>query len=683
MENTRRNSIDTTTTRINCEDSNIDNARDNTGADTGIYNDRNVTGGNDAIASTRRSDDDVPAMDSEGTSFINNETRDTTAQAQAPWTPGVWARFPWIATVSFFLSLCLAGCMILVTTLADRTNVESWAVSPPVLLALTSTSANVLIHVALARGAAVTWWFLSMHPNRQTRVKDLHWRWAAAEGLSDALGSIFTRGFSKTAVACSFVTIVAINSPLLQRALSVRTQENIVVGVPAGRPVYAAPVLPLRFGGFVGDRNLRITNPTEAFSLLLAEYHSRSPMVLPGEGNVVGPNKTYRTTIPAAGYRVNCTDDSDIRLPSFEEVENETQGSGIAAYSSNFTDIFVSAVSYLEEYGVVADTKMLATTIHDPLRDIRSVWSWLAGGEDALAAGRVFWYDTLWKAKSGCINETHGAELRARRCDISPAVVKYPVVVSSNNTITLLELEGGRSCDDVVPGSIETREQAINETKRAGWQYSTHGGLALFMANRFSANYTMRGDSFLLDSGYWESYVEGYYPYELLRTGKSSCDRWFTDPGPAVFRAVREIGLRSALMAANSSDPSHKLELVGDTTETIAIYLANFGFLYGAVGVTVLAALSVVPLFYGFWKLGRDVSLSPLETAKAFRPVQLGGAASNSTVSELLKRVGSREIRYGVVNGGTVDERKEMVLGMDDPRVTVYPEEFQRSVREL
>ncbi|KAK3994700.1 hypothetical protein QBC44DRAFT_285417 [Cladorrhinum sp. PSN332] len=631
-----------------------------------------------APASARRSED-AGAMDSEGTTFIEGKPKETAIQA--PWTPGTWPRFPWIASLSLLLSLCAAGCMIFIAAMADHSNVSSWTVSPPVLLAIASTLANTLIHVALARGAAVTWWFLSMHPDRQTRVKDLHWRWAAAEGLVDALESIFTRGFSRTAIACSFATIVAVNSPLLQRALTVRTQESITVGAAAG-PIHAAPQLPAGFGAFVGDRNLRITNPTEEFSLLLAEYNSRSPIVLPrgddeaGGMMLVGPNKTFRTTIQAAGYHVDCYPETTIKLPSFEELDDKTRGggpSGQAAYTNNLTDIFVSSVSYLEEYGFVADAKILATKIRDPLRDSNS---------DSEAAGRVFWYDSVWKAESGCINETHGAELKVRKCDIVPAVVKYPVLIDSNNSITLLELDqdraGGRFSDEVVPGSVETREQAINETQRAGWQLSTHGGLALFLNNRFSANYTIRGDSFLLDMGYWESYVDGFYPYELLRTGKSRCDRWFMDPGPPVFEAVRELGLRSALMAANSSDPLHRLDLVGQTTETIAVYVANFGFLYGAVAVTVLAALSVIPLFYGFWKLGREVSLSPLETAKAFRPAQLEGVPSNSTVERLLKSlVGSRPIRYGVIIASSDDgEQQDVVLGMDDPNLTIHPDEM-------
>ncbi|KAK0717978.1 hypothetical protein B0T26DRAFT_676209 [Lasiosphaeria miniovina] len=59
-----------------------------------------------------------------------------------------------------------------------------------------------------------------MATHRSSRVQDLHWRWAASQGVFDAGLSVLFRGPSILAIA-SFVTLAAINSHLLQRALSV------------------------------------------------------------------------------------------------------------------------------------------------------------------------------------------------------------------------------------------------------------------------------------------------------------------------------------------------------------------------------------------------------------------------------------------------------------------------------
>ncbi|KAK4180344.1 hypothetical protein QBC36DRAFT_320386 [Triangularia setosa] len=153
---------------------------------------------------------------------------------------------------------------------------------------------------------------------------------------------------------------------------------------------------------------------------------------------------------------------------------------------------------------------------------------------------------------------------------------------------------------------------------------------------------------------------------------------WFQDPGPIVFEAVRELGLRSALKAADMSLPEHKLMLEGERRETIVVYVANFGFLYGGVAAIVLATISVISLYYGFWKLGREVSMSPVEVAKAFRPAELEGVAMNATTKGLLKGVGKRRIMYGVVEA-VHGEKKGWVLGMGGPEGVVNPKEMEKS----
>jgi hypothetical protein len=61
------------------------------------------------------------------------------------------------------------------------------------------------------------------------------------------------------------------------------------------------------------------------------------------------------------------------------------------------------------------------------------------------------------------------------------------------------------------------------------------------------------------------------------------------------------------------------------------------------------AILAVVPTFYGWWRLGRDVNLDPIETARAFDAPVLGGATalSNADVHMLVKNIGRRRIVYG------------------------------------
>jgi hypothetical protein len=85
-----------------------------------------------------------------------------------------------------------------------------------------------------------------------------------------------------------------------------------------------------------------------------------------------------------------------------------------------------------------------------------------------------------------------------------------------------------------------------------------------------------------------------------------------------------------------------------------------------------VAVLAIMPLFWGFWRLGRKVSMSPLEVAKALhystitdpqtgaaeahsvldvkghpdRPPQFG---SNFSADELVELLGKTKVKYGEV----------------------------------
>ncbi|KAK3381749.1 hypothetical protein B0H63DRAFT_511499 [Podospora didyma] len=499
------------------------------------------------------------------------------------------------------------------------------------LLAITSAVANILIHV-LSQGAAVTWWFLSMD-QRESQVQDLHCRWAAADGFVDAMKSIMIRGPSKTAISCSLATIAAINSPLLQRALMVATDADLST-VPIDS-IYAARRLPSGFTVQITGTTSILTILTADFGAVMREYVSKT-LILNSSSL---PNENYTTQLEAAGYSFSCTESAII----FRVLNN--------------TDIFVNSITYSE-----VDSKPTISTVLSPrFQSLSNFW------EDdrrlnIFKLGRLFAYDAVWKEQAGCINDTHGAVLRSRRCSIEPATVRYPVVIV-DGTLAL----------DSPYSYLDAEEEILSDT--ASGSSSTHGGMALVHDARFAASYIIKSDEQMLDiGGLWDKVTVGLFAHEMVTTtgedtvgGDAQCQSWtFHDPGPFVFGALRELALRSALRAGNASNPAHRQDVEALYKTTVAVYVANVGYVVGAMVVTLLAALSVIPLFHGFSQLGRKVSMSPVEIAKVFEPVQLQGAPSNATARVLLKRVGKRPIKYGVLDGGDS-------LGMGDPSETATP----------
>ncbi|KAI5368249.1 hypothetical protein Slin14017_G032850 [Septoria linicola] len=75
-------------------------------------------------------------------------------------------------------------------------------------------------------------------------------------------------------------------------------------------------------------------------------------------------------------------------------------------------------------------------------------------------------------------------------------------------------------------------------------------------------------------------------------------------------------------------------------------YKTNKYYMLGACLSTLFCVLCVIPVYWGYWQLGRDVSLGPFEIAHAFQS-PLTSEASQGSIRELLQEVGKREVRYG------------------------------------
>jgi hypothetical protein len=92
------------------------------------------------------------------------------------------------------------------------------------------------------------------------------------------------------------------------------------------------------------------------------------------------------------------------------------------------------------------------------------------------------------------------------------------------------------------------------------------------------------------------------------------------------------------------------------------IYKMEPVFMALGLCVSICSVMAILPLFYGYWDLGRDVSLNPLETARAFAAPVLDGLDGNVGAADVECARGHVGVRYGVVqrNG------EEKVLRAED-----------------
>ena len=83
-----------------------------------------------------------------------------------------------------------------------------------------------------------------------------------------------------------------------------------------------------------------------------------------------------------------------------------------------------------------------------------------------------------------------------------------------------------------------------------------------------------------------------------------------------------------------------------------------------------LGRLALLLVFVGWWHVGRTVSMSPMETAKALKAPMLEILDSNEDANMLLQEVGDRLVRYGAV---IASEAQVQRLEINDPHYIRVP----------
>ncbi|KAF2822081.1 hypothetical protein CC86DRAFT_358112 [Ophiobolus disseminans] len=84
-------------------------------------------------------------------------------------------------------------------------------------------------------------------------------------------------------------------------------------------------------------------------------------------------------------------------------------------------------------------------------------------------------------------------------------------------------------------------------------------------------------------------------------------------------------------------------------TTTRGSYNVSFPFLASGVLCSLIAVLAILPLYHGYWTLGRAVSLNPIEVARAFGAPILEGVDGNGDAEDIAVERGGMVVRYGAL----------------------------------
>ncbi|KAK5216845.1 hypothetical protein LTR72_010215 [Exophiala xenobiotica] len=546
-------------------------------------------------------------------------------ESHEPWSPG------WIAHLPSLGVAALVGCVLCIAAVSgilvasDGRPINDWRIQPTVWLAVVSTAFNIMLHYGLSQGINVSWWRRAMQP--QTQLGDLHRNWAFGNSLWAAVTA--GRHVNIIAIASILTAIAPVNNPLLQRASKVvvgRTGvvSHVTLKVPIARNI------PRGYTGYISDRQQVALLFTSKYTSTVQKYYNNNEMRLANRSGCPG---NCKARVMGVGLSVNC---------------------------SSYTWPFNLAPSTEQPYNVSNDPAVINGTVV-----FQTLFDWEA------ASGNMS-LNIQYKDKSPCTGD-----LTVKNCTMHTALVSYPIVIDSNDTISLDP--STTIFDDVLSHQINIGSDPYSSGP------TTIGGYNLALKNKFNSEAHLR--------------CVGADGYELLTTGStatqyavtnvstvdigSSCALTFNDPTTDLIASARELMFRTALdIAAGNSSLIQSVSGV----YTPAVYESQYLYLVIAAILTGIAVFFVTLTFAGYSVLSRSVSMSPLEIAKAFNAPLLESADSNADVKSLMCVVGERSVRYGAVSlDGSLDTGDTFAVGKNEmqARQAHVPSEIEGGQKRL
>jgi Protein of unknown function (DUF3176) len=73
------------------------------------------------------------------------------------WASGIFRRLPYLGIIALFTVILCAGADAVILYTSDGKEVDTWTVSPSVILAILSAVANICLRLALAQGSINAW----------------------------------------------------------------------------------------------------------------------------------------------------------------------------------------------------------------------------------------------------------------------------------------------------------------------------------------------------------------------------------------------------------------------------------------------------------------------------------------------------------------------------------------------
>lgn len=588
---------------------------------------------------------------------LREKNDDQTSESKTAWKPSWHQVGPVLGLAGLILTILSIPAALGILRASDGDEVASWTYSPNVYLGILTALTSKATSLAALQGAVVAWWLRAM---RGSTLQQLHHDWAMGQNIWDAL--IAGRRINMIGIACICATIAAIDAPLLQRASSVVSRSpntNVTL------QVNLVPQIPGYYSGQTGWDNQTGVVQIAGFDPNPDFY----PVAISWFNN---------DTIPAVVS--GCPGDCAVTL----------RGPMIGVWNCT------SSTRYVNYTQVLAGNLTWAQQQSSPeLMNRTAFRTGLTMESDT--EGREFLWSVTGVSDQNA-TDTCGGNYNETWCMLASAVGEYDLIVRDNQTL----FASGQAKPRFVAWSNNT---AINS--KTNEEYS----LAIVPGIQMQANYnsTFSGVVFVGSARYSTrtTFLPIAWPYHPnigdvspwmhshtvdyidFNRGNACIPAWI-DPFEDLMSGLNELAFRIGVHTARRDfrtellsqkytplDPGVQIAYPapGVLVSNVNVFKVDYLFFFGAALVQLVCVLVIMYTFYGWWRIGRAVSFSPLELARAFNAPMLDNLASNMKAEEMAERLGDHRMRYGAIGPiltqrGTVEAER---MALEDRDVVHEP----------
>lgn len=513
---------------------------------------------------------------------------------------------PWLSLLLMTVSaLCIAAAASTLRILNGEA-VEKWIYNPAFILAIISSVFNVCLSSLVSLGIATLWWRVASHG---TTLKELHQIWDRRMGLT-FLSSITGGSHARHAALAAAIIAVArfSNGPLLQQS-------------PGNRWITKVHDTPMKIvlNRIVpeGYLNTRLESPTnvsitgrgaEVFRLFLTNYEGallnapgnlttwlqHCPQQLDTCGGFACPNNsTCIARVPFLMTRSNCS--------IFIEQFNFTD-------PRNFDRTIFSIDSHLRG------------SPEDPFLRLETKYN---NFTDADCVGRM-------------VNET---------CDIRLGIFEQRVALRwSNFTLQPPPWTNATSVEDYVysgdtPGPMNAHD--YRQLPEGDYPAGVLLSLQSLVINYYSGDAILTSNSSvtsaIITKLFWNTVAK-----------KPDCSNVYQRPATTILNSMNFLLFIASHWSAtgNSTTTTKFQDITAEEYRPTLQYYIDATFVGTALGVMLAGLISVASLFWGIWELDRIVTLSPLETAKAFNAPLLDPVDRAIEAEDIITSRGQTKVQY-------------------------------------